>query len=97
MLGNLDKMVEKSKVCMRIQSHLILVNRPFFTDTAVILNLLHLRSTMGCPGDTRSVYTLGQKENFAVSVKRSIEYICHSLTSKHASTIFFPITIPFFF
>ena len=30
MLGNLDKMVEKSKVCMRIQSHLILANRPFY-------------------------------------------------------------------
>ena len=26
MLGNQDKMVEKSKVCMRIQSHLILAN-----------------------------------------------------------------------
>ena len=30
MLGNLDKMVEKSKVCMRIQSHLILAKRPFY-------------------------------------------------------------------
>ena len=26
MLGNQDKMVQKSKVCMRIQSHLILAN-----------------------------------------------------------------------
>ena len=28
-----------------------------FTDTAAILNLLDLRSIMGCPGSTRSVFT----------------------------------------
>ena len=28
-----------------------------FTDTAAILNLLHLRSIMGCLGGTRSAYT----------------------------------------
>ena len=28
-----------------------------FTDTAARLNLLDLRSIMGCPGDTRSVFT----------------------------------------
>ena len=28
-----------------------------FTDTAAILNLLHLSSIMGCPGGTRSVFT----------------------------------------
>ena len=28
-----------------------------FTDTAAILNLLDLRSIMGCPGGTRSVFT----------------------------------------
>ena len=32
-------------------------NRLFFTDTAAILNLLDLRSIMGCPGGTRSVFT----------------------------------------
>ena len=34
-------------------SHLI----DLFTDTAAILNLLDLRSIMGCPGGTRSVFT----------------------------------------
>ena len=28
-----------------------------FTDTAAILNLLDLRSIMGCPGGTRSEFT----------------------------------------
>ena len=28
-----------------------------FTDTVAILNLLDLRSIMGCPGGTRSVFT----------------------------------------
>ena len=28
-----------------------------FTDTAAILNLLDLRSIMGCPGGTRPVFT----------------------------------------
>ena len=31
--------------------------RDLFTDTAAILNLLDLRSIMGCPGGTRSVFT----------------------------------------
>ena len=35
-----------------------------FTDAAAILNLLDLRSIMGCSGDTRAL--LGQKENFNV-------------------------------
>ena len=30
-----------------------------FTDTAAILNLIDLRSIMGCPGGTRSVFTRG--------------------------------------
>ena len=39
-----------------------------FTVTAALLNLVHLRSIMGCPGGTRSVFTRAfrQKENFTV-------------------------------
>ena len=39
-----------------------------FTYTAAILNLLDLRSIMGCPGGTRSVFTRAfrTKENFNV-------------------------------
>ena len=39
-----------------------------FTDTVAILNLLDVRSIMGCPGGTRSVFTraFGAKENFTV-------------------------------
>ena len=40
-----------------------------FTDTAAILNLLDLRSIMGCPGGTRSVFTR------AFRVKRELQCI----------------------
>ena len=47
-----------------------------FTDTAAILNLLDLRSIMGCPGGmssiryTRSVYTRAFRANFWLSSPR---------------------------
>ena len=54
-----------------------------FTDTAAILNLLHLSSTMGCPGGTRSVFTRAfwAKENFSAyfSAKRR-SFILHPST-----------------
>ena len=62
-------------------------NRPF-TDTAAILNLLDLRSIMGCPGALAQYFCalFAQKENFKVhfSGKRWSYYI-----SKHSTTIFF--------
>ena len=47
-----------------------------FTDTATILNLLDLRSIMGCPGGmstiqyTRSVFTRAFRANFSLSSPR---------------------------
>ena len=65
-----------------------------FTDTAAILNLLDLRSIVGCPGGTRSVFTR------AFRAKRELHCIFLGkkaiiITSKHGTTIFFPITIFF--
>ena len=58
------------------------------TDTAAILNLLDLRSIMGCPGGTRSVFTR------AFRAKRELQCIFLGkkaiiITSKHGTTIFF--------
>ena len=59
-----------------------------FTDTGAILNLLDLRSIMGCPGGTRSVFTR------AFRAKRELHYIFLGkkeiiIKSKHGTTIFF--------
>ena len=64
------------------------------TDTAAILNLLHLTSTMGCPGGTRSVFRR------AFRAKRELHCIILGkkamiITSKHGTTIFFLIIIFF--
>ena len=65
------------------------------TDTAAMLNLLDLRSIMGCPWGTRSVFMC------AFRAKR--EFQCMNLgkkaiiiTSYHGATIFFPIAIFFY-
>ena len=56
-----------------------------FTDTAAILNLLHLSSIMGCPGGTRSVFTRAfwaKRELQCIFLrKKAIIYI----TSKHGT------------
>ena len=62
-------------------------NRPF-TDTAARLNLLDLRSIMGCPGGTRSV------SKRAFRTKRELQSIFLGkkaiiITSKDGTTIFF--------
>ena len=59
-----------------------------FTDTAAILNLLDLRSIVGCPGSTCSVFTR------AFRAKRELQCIFLGkkaiiITSKHGTTIFF--------
>ena len=59
-----------------------------FTDSAAILNLLDLRSIMGCTGGTRSEFTL------AFRPKRQLHCIFLGkkviiITSKHGTTIFF--------
>ena len=59
-----------------------------FTDTAAILNLLDLRSIMGCPGGTRSVFTR------AFRAKRELHCIFLGkkaiiITSKHGTMTFF--------
>ena len=65
-----------------------------FTDTAAILNLLDLRSIMGRPGGIRSEFThalwaKGELQSIFLRKKAII------ITSKHGTTIFFPITIFF--
>ena len=60
----------------------------FFTNMGAILNLLDLRSIMGCPGATRSVFT------HAFRAKRELHCIFLGekaiiITSKHITTIFF--------
>ena len=77
------------KICQHLK------NRPFFTDTASILNLLDLRSIMGCPGGTCLFWFTR-----AFQAKRELQ--CKFLgkkviiiTSKHGKTIFFPNSIFF--
>ena len=60
-----------------------------FTDTAAILNLLHLRSIMGCSVFTRAFRA--KRELHCIFLgKRAIV-----ITFKHGTTTFFPITIFF--
>ena len=57
-----------------------------------ILNLLDLRSIMGCPGSTRSVFTRA----FWAKIELNCIFLGKNsiiITSKHDTTIFFPITI----
>ena len=65
-----------------------------FTVTAAILNLLHLRSIMGCPGGALAQYLralFGKKGLHCIFLwKKAI-----IITSKHGTTTFFPITIFF--
>ena len=65
------------------------------TDTAAILNLLDLRSIMGCPGGTRLVFTRPFR------AKRELKRIILGkkaiiITSKLGTTTFFPVTIFFY-
>ena len=65
------------------------LNRPF-TDTAAILNSLDLRSIMGCPGGTRSVFTR------AFRAKRELHCIFLGkkaiiVTPKHGNDLFFSL------
>ena len=66
-----------------------------FTDTVAILNLLDVRSIMGCPGGALAQYLLA-----LLGQKRTSLYISREKTiiisSKHGATIFFPITIFFY-
>ena len=63
-----------------------------FSDTVAVLNLLDLRSIIGCLGGTCSVFT------HAFQVNRELHCIILRkkaiiITSKHGTMIFFPITI----
>jgi len=65
-----------------------LISIDLFTDTPAILNLLDLRSIMGCQGGTRSVFTR------AFRAKRELQRIFLGkkaiiITSKDGTTIFF--------
>ena len=67
------------KKCIRVD---------LFTDTAAILNLLDLRSIVGCPRGTRSVFTR------AFRAKRELHCIILEkkaiiIKSKHGAKIFF--------
>ena len=59
-----------------------------FTDMAAILNLLDLRTIMGCPGGTRSVFMrtfLAKRELQFIFLGKKVIIII----SKHGTTIFF--------
>ena len=65
-----------------------MVQIDLFTNTVAILNLLHLRNIMGCPGGTRSVFMR------AFRAKRELHGIFLGkkaiiITSKHGTTISF--------
>ena len=73
---------------LRHSIKLWLISIDLFSDTAAILNLLDLRSIMGCPGGTRSVST------GAFWTKRELQSIFLGkkaiiITSKDGTTIFF--------
>ena len=66
------------------------INKPshLFTDTSAMLNLLDLRSIVGCPGGTRSVFSR------SFPAKREVQCIflgkkAFVITSKDGTTIFF--------
>ena len=62
-----------------------------FTDTAAILNLLDLRSIMGCPGGALAQYLralFGQKENFTVYFLGKRRSLLHPNTAQRS---FFPL------
>ena len=61
-----------------------------FTDAAAVLNLLDLRSIMGCPEGTRSVLRalFGQKENFTVQFSGKRWSLLHPNTAERS---FFPL------
>ena len=64
------------------------IQQTLFTDTAVILSLLDLRSITGCPGGTRSVCTSA----FRAKIKLQCIFIGKRpfiITSKHGKTILF--------
>ena len=65
-----------------------------FTDTAAVLNLLDLRSIMGCPEGIRSVFTRAfrAKRELHCTVRGKKVII---VTSKHGRTIFFSHCHPF--
>ena len=61
-----------------------------FTDTAAILNLLDLRSIMGCPGGTRSVFTCASWAKSELHCEKDDYYYIQALYND-----LFPITIFF--
>ena len=65
-----------------------------FTDTAAILNLLDLRSIMGCPGALAQYLRalFGQKENFTIYFSGKRRSLVHPNTAQRS---FFAIRIFF--
>ena len=63
-----------------------------FTDAMAILNLLDLRSIMGCPGGTRSVFTLSFRAKRELHGSRKRRSLLHPNTAQRS---FFPITVFF--
>ena len=60
-----------------------------FSDTVAVLNLLDLRSIIGCLGGTCSVFTHAFQTLHCIILRKKAIII----TSKHGTMIFFPITI----
>ena len=68
----------------------IQTNTPFYQYSDQLLNLLELRSIMGCPRGTRSVFTpaFWQKENFTVHFLEKRRLLLHP--TQH-NDLFFPL------
>ena len=62
-----------------------------FTDTVAILNLLELRSIMGCPGGTRSVFTGTFQAKKRTSMYFSQEKGEHDYIQTRHNDLFFPL------
>ena len=90
----LKKQTPLKAYCFHQKKNNMVISIDLFTNTAAILNYLDLRSIMECPGGTRSVFTL------AFRAIRELQRIFFGkkaiiITSKHGTTIVFPITIFF--
>ena len=92
-LYHMDSYRHENRFSFKVDTENLTTIDPF-TDTAAILNLLDLRSFIGCQGGIRSEFThaLWAKRELQCTFLRKKAII---ITSKHGTTIFFPIKIFF--
>ena len=74
----------------------ICIQIDLFTDMVAILNLLDLRSIMGCPGGTHSVFTSAFRAKKKTSVYISREKGDRYYIRTQHNDLFFPFNTTFF-